>query len=186
MIAVIGLVITSLGLIVSVTFNVIQLRQRQRQEERSARLEAERQRQEDESKAEQRLREQAPPQFYNAGGNPGPIAITGIQHSAQGPFMDLWGLVTVVNQTQRPIKITPLRLVLGGEEWAVHTFSFRLKSNPRDRFDRISLRGNDKEDYELHVVFPDNRYPTPPSRDGELWFSSDNRAEEFSVLVRCP
>ncbi len=100
--------------------------------------------------------------------------------------MDLWGLVTVVNQTHLPIKITPLRLVLGGEEWAVHKFWFRLKSNPRDRFDRISLRGNDKEDYELHVAFPDDKYPTPPSRDGEIWFSSDNRAEEFSVSVRCP
>jgi len=72
-------------------------------------------------------------------------------------------------------------MVLDGEEWPVRNFFFRHKE-----FKRISLRGNDKENYELHVMFPDNKYPTPPTRDGEIWFSSDNRAEEFAVPIRCP
>jgi hypothetical protein len=186
MIPVIGLVLTSIGLIVSVSFNVIQLRQRHRQDRRAAQLEAERQRQDEERREEQRRKEQAPPQFYNLGGRPGAIVINGVQHSSQGPFMDFRALVTVVNATQTPVKVGPTRLILDGEEWPVKSFFFRLKENPRDRFERISLRGNDKEDYELHVMFPDNKYPTPPTHDGEIWFSSDNRAEEFAVPIRCP
>jgi hypothetical protein len=184
--AAVGLVITILGLIVSVAFNLLQLKWRKKEREALAKEKAEQRRKEEEGEAERRRKEQAPPQFYNFGGNLGPILINGIQHSAQGPFMDLWGLVTVVNPTQVPMKITPLRLVLGDEKWPVHSFSFRLQSNPRERFDRISLRGNDKEDYELHLMFPDNKYPTPPTRDGELWLSSDNRDEEFLVKIRCP
>lgn len=179
MATVVGLVIATLAFIVSLGFNLLQLRWRKEDK-------AEQKRKEDEREAEWRRRELAPPQFYNLGGNPPPILVNGIQHSAQGPFMDLWGLVTVVNPTGFPMKIQPLRLVLDGKECTVHHFFFRLKSNARERFDRISLRGNDKEDYELHFMFPDSNYPTPPSRDGELWLSSDNRAEEFSVKVRCP
>ena len=97
--------------------------------------------------------------------------------------MYLWGLVTVVNLTQVPMKITPLRLLMAGEEWPVQSISFHLKSNTKDRSDRISLRGNDKEDYELHFRFSDNKCATA---EGELWLASDNRAEQFSVPVRFP
>lgn len=131
-------------------------------------------------------KEEAPPDFYSFDGNPGPISLSGITHSVQGPWMDLWGLVTVVNPTQRPMKIALRRLVLGGKECVVHSMFFRPKSNPLHRFERISLMGNTKEDYEVHVMFPDTDYPTPPARDGELWLSSDNRSGEFEVKVRCP
>jgi len=100
--------------------------------------------------------------------------------------MDVWGLVTIVNPTQSQMKIELHRLVLGGKECAVQSFFFRLKSHPVHRFERISLMGNTKEDYELHVMFPDTNYPSLPSRDGELWVSSENRPGEFSVKVRCP
>jgi len=96
--------------------------------------------------------------------------------------MYLWGLVTVVNRTQVPMKITPLRLLMAGEEWPVQSISF-LKSNTKDRSDRISLRENDKEDYELHFRFSETKCPTG---EGELWLASDNRAEQFSVPVRFP
>jgi pyrimidine deaminase RibD-like protein len=128
----------------------------------------------------------APPEFYNFDGNPEPIRLTGITHSVQGPWMDVWGLVTIVNPTQSPMKIAVHRLVLGGKERAVHSFFFRLKSNPMQRFERISLMGNTKEDYELHVMFSDTDYPIPPSRDGELWVSSGSRPGEFPVKIRCP
>lgn len=129
---------------------------------------------------------QAPPHFYNFDGNPGPIALSGIQHSNQGPWMDVWGLVTIVNPALSHMKIGLDRLVLDGRECAVVGFFFRPKSNPSQRFQRISLMGNTKEDYEVHVMFPDTDYPTPPSRDGDLWVSSDNRQEPFPVKVRCP
>jgi hypothetical protein len=130
--------------------------------------------------------QQAPPDLYNFNGNPGPIPLSGMTHSVQGPWMDVRGLVTIVNPTQSPMKIALRRLVLGGKECAVHSMFFMPKSNPMQRFERISLMGNSKEDYEVHVMFPDTDYPTPPPRDGELWVSCDNRPEEFPVKVRCP
>jgi hypothetical protein len=176
MATVVGLVITTLAFLVSFGFNLLQLKWRNEDK-------AEQKRKEDEREAEQRRREQAPPDFYNFGGSPGPILANGSQHSSQGPFMDLWGLVTVVNRTHTPMKITPRRLILAGEEWPVISISFHRKSDTRDRSDRISLRGNDKEDYELHFMFPDDKYPTHPTRGGDLWLSTDNRGEEFSVKV---
>jgi hypothetical protein len=56
--------------------------------------------------------------------------------------------------------------------WPLHT---------TERSDRISLRGNDKEDYELHFRFSDDKCATGT---GDLWFASDNRPEEFSVPVK--
>jgi hypothetical protein len=179
--AAIGLLILGLALLVSLLFNLLQLKWRN--EEQAARAEdnAEQKRKDDEREAAQRLKEQAAPLFFNFDGTPGPILVTGSQHSSQGPFMYLWGLVTVVNRTQLPMKITPLRLQMAGEEWPAQSISFHLKSNTTDRSERISLRGNDKEDYELHFRFPDDKCATG---SGELWFASDNRAGEFSVPVR--
>ena len=181
--ATIGLVITGLAFLVSILFNLLQLKWRK--EERAARAEdnVEQNCKGDESDAEQRLKEQAAPLFFNFDGTPGPILVTGSQHSSQGPFMYLWCLVTVVNRTQVPMKITPLRLLMAGEEWPVQSISFHLKSNTKDRSDRISLRENDKEDYELHFRFSETKCPTG---EGELWLASDNRAEQFSVPVRFP
>ena len=179
--ATIGLVITGLAFLVSILFNLLQLKWRN--EERAARAEdkAEQKRKDGEREAEQRLKEQAAPLFFNFDGTPGPILVNGSQHSSQGPFMYLWGLVTVVNRTPVPMKITPLRLLMAGEEWPVQSISFHLKSNTKDRSDRISLRGNNKEDYELHFRFPEDKCATGC---GELWFASDNRPGEFSVPVR--
>jgi hypothetical protein len=179
--ATIGLVITGLAFLISVLFNLLQLKWRN--EERASRAEdrAEQKRKGDEGEAEQRLKEQAAPLFYNFDGTPGPILVAGSQHSSVGPVIYLWGLVTVVNRTPVPVKITPLRLLMAGEEWPVQSISFHLKSNTRDRSDRISLRGNDKEDYELHFRFADDKCAMG---SGELWFASDNRPGEFSVPVR--
>lgn len=98
--------------------------------------------------------------------------------------MDLWCLVTIVNYTRIPMKITPLRLLLDGTEWPVNKFFFRLKSNTRDKFDRISLIGNHKEDYELHFIFSDNNYPR--ARSGDLLVQTDNNDEPFPVNVKFP
>ena len=179
--ATVGLVITGLAFLVSLLFNLLQLKWRKDEQVARAQDKAEQKRKDDESEAGQRLKEQAAPLFFNFDGTSGPILVAGSQHSSQGPFMYSWGLVTVVNRTQFPIKITPLRLLMAGEEWPVQSIAFHLKSNNTDRSDRISLGGNDKEDYELHFRFPDDKCATG---SGELWFASDNRPEEFSVPVR--
>jgi hypothetical protein len=127
---------------------------------------------------------QAPLHFYNFDGTQGPILVTGKQHSVRGPFIDLWCLMTIVNYTHTPMKITPLRLLLGGAECPVKELFFRLRSNTRDRFDRISLIGNHKEDYELHLIFSDDSYPQ--TRSGDLLVQTDNKDEPFTVTLRFP
>ncbi len=171
--AVIGLIIGGLAFLVSLIFNFLQYRWRVEDK-------AERKRKDTESDAQQRRKEQAAPEFFNFGGSSGPIRVTGSQRSVHGPFVDLWALVTVVNTTQTPVKITPLRLVVAGNEWPVQKISFHVKSNTQNRSERISIRGNDKEDYELHFLFPENECPT---HDGVVLLKSDNRPEEFSVPV---
>jgi hypothetical protein len=169
--------------VVSVVWNVIQHRRFKKEQAIRGEERAEQRRREQEAKDEQRRREQAPPKIYNCGGESDPIVISGRRHSPQGPFVDQWGMVTVVNPTQAPIKIEPMRFVFGsGKAWRVHRFFFAVKSDPRDRSERLSLRGNDKEDYEMHFMFPDDQYPAG-GVECEVWFSSDNRPEEFSVPV---
>jgi hypothetical protein len=170
----VGLVLTGLALLVSIGFNLLQLKWRNDDK-------AEQKHKDEAREAERRRKEEAPPAFYSFGGTPGPIPITGSQHSPQG--RDLWGLVTVVNPTQGHMKITPRRLVMAATDWPALSISFHVKSNPRDRSDRISLMGNSKEDYELHLKFPTNNCPTG---NGELWVASDNRPDEFSVPLKFP
>jgi hypothetical protein len=120
-VATIGLVIIGLAFLVSILFNLLQLKWRNEERAALAQDNAERKRKGDEKEAEQRPKEQAAPLFFNFDGTPVPILITGSQPSSQGPFMYLWGLMTVVNRTQVPMKITPLRLLMAGEEWTVQS-----------------------------------------------------------------
>jgi hypothetical protein len=174
-IAVAGLVVTTLGLLISLAFNCLQYKWRK--EER-----AQHQRESAEARAEQLRKERMPPEFYNMDGTLSPIRIRGSQHSAKGPFVDVWGLITVLNPTQSPMKVTPRKLVINGAEWEVTRFAFHLRANPSDRYDRISLLGNDKQDYELHFFFPEDKWPKAMS--GELRLTSSNRADEpFSMPV---
>jgi hypothetical protein len=127
---------------------------------------------------------QAPLHFYNLDGTLGPILVTGKQHSVRSPMIDLWCLVTVVNYTETPINITLLRLLQEGTEHPVNEFFFRLRSNPQGRFRRIILGGDDREDYELHLMFPDDNYPQACS--GELLVRIDNKNELFTVTLSFP
>lgn len=113
-----------------------------------------------------------PLRFFNFDGASGPLCVSGKQHSAQdSSLLDLWCLVTIVNYTQFPMKIWPVQLFLSGAEWPFKLIFFRLKSNPRDKFERISLVGNHKEDYELHFVFSvDN---CPQVRSGYVVIETD-------------
>ncbi len=79
---------------------------------------------------ERNVGQQPPPEFYNFNGSLGPISLSGIQHSVQGPWMDVWGLVTVVNPTQSHMKIGLHRLVLDGKECPVPTLLLSPKIRP--------------------------------------------------------
>ena len=130
-----------------------------------------------------RLRtERMQPEVYNVGGAPNPIRISGSQHSAHGPFTDVWGGVTVVNPTQAHMKIALVRLVIDRTDWEFRWARFHLKSDDRERYDRISMMGNEKQDYNLHFLFADDKVPR--GKTGELWMISSNREDEpFAVPV---
>jgi hypothetical protein len=67
------------------------------------------------------------------------------------------------------MKITPLRLAINGMDWEITRLAFHLKSSDRERYDRISMVGNDKQDYNLHFLFPEAKVPKGMS--GELWLA---------------
>jgi hypothetical protein len=81
----------------------------------------------------------------------------------------------VLNPTLTPMNITPLRLVINGVDWEITRVAFYLKSNDRERYGRISMVGNDKQDYNLHFLFPETKVPKGMS--GELWLTSSNRED---------
>jgi hypothetical protein len=123
------------------------------------------------------------PRIFSLHGESGALLFSGRQHSAHGPFTALSCGVTVVNYAAHPIKLNPLRLELNGKEAESKVF-FRPKSDVRQKFARVSIRGNDKEDYELYLMFPDEKIPS--NCEGDLWFESDNLQEPFAIFVRFP
>ena len=172
-IAIAGLILTALALLVSLGFNYLQYTWRKQEH-------AQDERERSEAKGEQLRKERRPPEFFNLGGTPNPLRITGSQHSVQGPFVDVWGLITVVNPTPTPMNVTPQRLLIDGAEWGVTRFAFHARDSKR--YDRISLVGNAKEDCELHFLFPEGKCPTGMS--GDLSFTSSNREDEpFCIPV---
>ncbi len=126
-----------------------------------------------------------PLQFFNVDGSKGPLKVSGRQHSAQDPsLVDLWCLVTIVNYTHYPMKIEPRQLVLNGVEWPTHRVFFRPASDPRPRYERITLVGNHKEDYQLHFMFPAANCPKAIS--GFVVVGIDSRDEPFEIDVVFP
>jgi hypothetical protein len=176
LIAIVGLLLAAIGLIVSLGFNYLQYRWRkeERDERAKERLAI---------NTEQQRRERLAPEIYNSGGAPAPIVVSGSRHSEQGPYMDLWAIVTVVNPTLSHMKIGYGWLRLDGAAWEIERLAFHLKTNPRERYERISMSGGSKQDYELHFLFPEGKFPKGLS--GELWLTSSNREDEpFPVSVR--
>ena len=172
------------GFLASVTFNLLQ-HSRNKRLERIAREEREeRTRKGYESEDERRRREEAPPEFYNVGGELLPLRISGNAQFGTSS-VDCWGLVTVVNPTLVPMKIAPLRVTLNGDDWPVERFFFNERSSGQ-RSDRISLMGNTKGDYELHIVFPSMHNPIRRGYGGELWCTSSNSAKHFAIRIQIP
>lgn len=177
-----GLIIAALALVISLAFNYLQYQwrnqDRQQHEQERAEAQAQRERQD----FDLRRRERMPPQIYNVAGNPNPIRMTGMEHSVSGPFVDIWCGITVVNPTQAHMKIAPQRIVINGADWPFRAISFHLRANDRERYNRISMMGNEKQDYNLHVLFPEDK--VPPKLIGELWLTSSNREDEpFSIPI---
>jgi pyrimidine deaminase RibD-like protein len=115
------------------------------------------------------------------GGTPGPILVSGRQHSVQGPWIILSCKVTIVNCTLGQVEIAPMRLLVDAKEWSAHKIFFR-RAGKLNNFERVTLVGN-QEDLELHFMFPDDHYPE--SLSGELLIHI-NENEPLSVPVMFP
>lgn len=71
---------------------------------------------------------------------------------------------------------------INGVDWEIPRLVFHLKSNDRERCDRISIVGNYKQDYNQHFLLPEAKVPR--GMLGELWLTGSNREDEsISVLV---
>jgi hypothetical protein len=128
-----------------------------------------------------------PVRFFNYDGNSGPLNVSGRQHSVQDPsLVDLWCLVTIVNCTLYPMKIAPSQLFLNGAEWLPERIFFRLKSDPLPKYERISLVGNHKEDYQLHFMFPVANCPKAISGYLLVEVETDSGNEPFQIDVKFP
>jgi len=137
------------------------------------------QRQKERDAEERRKEEQRPPDIYNATGQEGPIRIGGFDTRPSG--IHRWGIVTIVNPTNRLMKISPEKLQLNGVETDLRGNNFHFMTPPNMKFERISLRAGDKGDYHLFFVFPLGANPI--NVKGELWLSSDNCPETFPIAV---
>lgn len=82
------------------------------------------------------------------------------------------------------MKIEAHHLFLNGAKWPLEKVFFRPKSNPLDKFDRISLMGNEKEDYELYFRFRVDSCPKASS--GYLLVETDTGKEPFHIPVEFP
>jgi hypothetical protein len=123
--------------------------------------------------------------FFNFDGSSGPLKVSGRQPSSLDPsLVDLYCWVTIVNYTLYPMKIAPRQLFLNGAEWSPKRIFFRLKSNPLAKYERISLVGNQKEDYELHFMFPASNCPT--ARSGHLLVETDSGHDLFQIELTFP
>ena len=112
-------------LLVSLTFNLLQLKWRNEGRAERAKEKTDQERKDQDKEAEQRSREQAPTEFYNFGGTPGPILVSGNQHS-QG-FMDFTRALPCsktrrcIGISFRPIRKASIIAVLAVVESAVET-----------------------------------------------------------------
>src|SRR5271157_4619129 len=84
----IATILTAVALVASLGFNYLQYKWRKEQREEYEREKAEAKAEQLRKEAEQLRKERMPPEFYNLGGTPNPIRITGSQHSVKGPFVD--------------------------------------------------------------------------------------------------
>jgi hypothetical protein len=128
---------------------------------------------------DRREQERASPVVCNLSGRAGPILIGGYDETPTASRY--WGNVTIINPTNRPMRIGAIKLLLDGIEIDLtkdRAFEFCLL--PNSYYKGIAMRPGDKVDYQLVFRFPTN---TKLCGRGELWLESDNRLEGFAIPI---
>jgi hypothetical protein len=72
--------------------------------------------------------------------------------------------------------------VSSGKRYLKISIAFHLKANDRERYVTISLVDDDKQDYNLHFLIPEDK--DAKGLSGELSLTSSNREDEpFSIPI---
>jgi uncharacterized protein (TIGR02391 family) len=121
-------------------------------------------------------------EIYGQGEGTGPILISGSEASTQPGTMALSRLVTIVNKTQQPVRITAKqRLIIDGTDWPLHAVFFQsLETRAKDK--AITVAGNDHNDCRLYFLVPTNDLPR--NRAGIVEFQIDENEEPLRMNVQ--
>jgi len=131
------------------------------------------------AETERRNKAQAIPTFSNADGNPEPLLIGGRQFTT---LFNIYGNVQIQNNSDRPITLIPLRLMIEQADSFYSGCYCTLKDRiPHGRLDNVTIKANEVESYELHFLFQPAVAPQQ-NKEGEL-FKSTNRDDPFCVKV---
>lgn len=118
--------------------------------------------------------------IQNRDGASGPLLITGSQQSAQDKSLRvLWGVLKIVNRLPHPVSIAPIRLIVGGSDWPVHSVFFQTMAPvvPRDK--EITVPGNDVTERKLVFMFAEGK--SPEGKTGTVVFRIDDEERAYSV-----
>jgi hypothetical protein len=118
--------------------------------------------------------------IQNRDGAPEPLLVTGSHQSVQDSSMRvLYGILKIINYTQQPVCIAPLRLIVDGKDWPVHRIFFQRMVAVATKDAEITVLGNHVEEYRLLFMFPAGS--CPEKKSGTVVFRIDGEERSYSV-----
>ena len=126
-------------------------------------------------KAKQRVK------ILNGDGTPEPLLITGSYASAvDNSKRVLYGALTFTSYTQFPVQITPVRLIVDGQDWFAHQMFFQpMNMGSPPRYKSVTVLAGQSTQYKLNFMFPINS--SPDKRAGTLVFRIEDEECSYSV-----
>ena len=118
--------------------------------------------------------------IQNRDGTPEPLLVTGSYQSAQDSSMRvIYGILKIINKTQQPVSIAPLRLMVDGKEWPVHRVFFQRMVPVPTKDAEATVLGNHVDEYRLLFMFPSGN--CPERKSGTVVFRIDDEERPISV-----
>jgi len=118
--------------------------------------------------------------IQNRDGTSGALLITGSKQSDLDKSLRvLWGVLKIVNRLPHPMSVTPLRLIVEGNDWPVHSAFFQsmVPVAPKDK--EITVPGNDFVERRLFFMFGPGK--SPEGKSGTVVFRIDDDERAYTV-----